>query len=143
MTFHHRPNRSSRRVRSVAEFGRDAGQLSVSLIQTSESLAGHPHRKLIENTISFWRRGAARQSDKVCFSCQAAFGAGRAVPCAFLVAVGSSNATSAAIGGLCTACFAKTDAEIDQAATRMLRRITGPRGHWIDPRPTQKAGMDQ
>ena len=129
MTFH----RPSKRTRSVAEFGKDAGQLSVSLILVNESLAEHPHRRLIENTIAFWRAGAARDSDKICFGCQATFGIDRAVPGAFLVAIGTGT-SSAAIGVLCTACLAKTDDEIDHAATRMLRRITGPRGHWLDPR---------
>jgi hypothetical protein len=130
-------SRPSQRVRDVAEFGNSAGNLSASLIVDGESLAGHPQQGLINGAISFWRAGAARRSAKVCFDCRAAFGIGRATPGAFLVAIGA-NASDAAIGGLCTTCFhAKTDAEIDQAAARMLRRITGPRGRWLDPRPTQ------
>jgi hypothetical protein len=138
---------SSRRQKRITEFGRTAGQLSVSLIVAGETLAGHPHQKLIEGAISFWRAGVALNSDKVCFGCRKPFGkpfkfapvnvspcpAARA-PGACLLAVGSF-APHAAIGALCTACVSKSDSEIDQAAARMLRRITGPSGRWIDPPP--------
>jgi hypothetical protein len=126
------------RGRQIKQFGRDASLLSTNLITAGENLAEHPHRIPIEGAIGFWRAGAARNSDKVCFGCRTVFNIGRAVPGAFLVSIAiGANSSSAAIGGLCTACFAKTDAEIDQAAARMLRRITGPRGHWLNPLPSQ------
>ena len=109
----HSPGRRQR----IAEFSREASLLSTSLIAADENLAGHPHRRLIEGAISFWRAGAARHSDKVCFGCRNAFGIGRAAPGAFLVAIRATNASDAAIGGLCTACFyAKTGGELDQVA---------------------------
>ena len=135
---HHRAHKTTA-SKQVAEFGHDnAGrQLTTSLILAGEDLVGHPQRRLIDGAISFWRAGAARNSDKICFGCRAAFGIGRAAPGAFLIAIGAS-VSDAAIGGLCTACLhAKTDSEVDMATALMLRRLTGPRGRWLDPLPSQ------
>jgi hypothetical protein len=138
---HHHRARQTTASQLTVEIGHDnAGRkLTVSLILTGENLAGHPQQRRIDSAISWWRAGAARNSDKACFACHAAFGIGRAAPGAFLVAIGT-RISDAAIGGLCTTCLhAKTDAEIDQAAATMLRRITGPRGRWLDPHPSQRA----
>ena len=133
--FHPRGHRQR-----ISEFSREnAGrQLSTSLIAAGENLAGHPHRRLIEGAISFWRAGAA-QFRQGLFGCDTAFGIGRAVPGAFLVSIAANtNASDAAIGGLCTACFhAKNDVELDAVAVRMLRRLTSPRCRWLDPLPSR------
>ena len=125
-----------------AHFGiqpRNAGrQLSTSLIAAGENLAGHPHRRLIEGAISFWRAGAAQFRQSL-FGCDTAFGIGPAVPGTVLVSIAANtNASDAAIGGLCTACFhAKNDVELDAVAVRMLRRLTILRCRWLDPLPTR------
>ena len=73
------------RRRLFAEFTRDkvGRELRTNFILAGDFLVGHPDEKAISGAISWWRAGAARNSDKVCFGCRAAFGIGRAVPGAF------------------------------------------------------------
>jgi hypothetical protein len=55
--FHPRGRRQRITKLSRENAGR---QLSTSLIAAGENLAEHPHRRLIEGAISFWRAGAAQ-----------------------------------------------------------------------------------
>jgi hypothetical protein len=119
--------KTSRR-KLTAEFTRDniGRELRTNFIFSGEFLAGHPDEGAISAAISWWRAGAARDSDKVCFACRTIFGVGRANPGAFLVSIGA-NASDATIGALCTSCLREnSDREIDAAATLMLRRILPP-----------------
>lgn len=120
-------NRSARR--RLLAFGKKAGTLVTSLVVRGELLGSRPHAAVIAGAIEDWLTGRAR----TCFVCR-----NRLAPCgfaAFLCAVAARAPATAAISGVCQACWRDRDiVEIEAGAVRVLRTAM-PDGRFLDDGP--------
>jgi hypothetical protein len=131
--FHYNHSRSRR----LAHFSESAAAVATNMIIAGESLAGHPHQKLITGAIGHYARGCKPGAGKCCIGCRLHFIGGELRSKAFLVSTSAVAPDTAATSAFCPRCWdSKSDAEIERACVFILRRIL-PRGRFLDPTPSQ------
>src|SRR3954452_25128162 len=114
-------NRRQRRA-EVARFRQElvGGLVSYLVDATDPRLAGQP---LLSGAVRWWRRNVPTRRPR-CFGCRATLEDAEQAA-AFLLVTPPSAATTASVSALCTGCWRDLSlTEIEEAATRALRRVT-------------------